>query len=283
MSKGVLVGDSVRLSNSAPLVVIGGINVIESQEQTLDAAEQFVQVCQEIGLPLIFKASFDKANRSSIESYRGPGLEAGLTTLAAVKKQFHIPVITDVHEPWQAEPVAEVVDMLQVPAFLARQTDLLAAIARTGLPVNVKKPQFMSPEQVANIQVKLEELEAGPAIFCERGTQFGYDNLVVDVLGIDVMKQVTDGAPVVVDVTHSLQRRASGERASGGRRQQFMPLARACVATGLAGIFMEAHRNPDLALCDGPSAVPFNRLYSILEQLDQIDKLVKSMPRIEIG
>jgi 2-dehydro-3-deoxyphosphooctonate aldolase (KDO 8-P synthase) len=200
----------------------------------------------------------------------------------AVKAEFGVPVITDVHEPWQANPVAEVVDVLQLPAFLARQTDLVVALARTGKVINVKKPQFLSPPQVLNIVEKIREAGSSPVILCDRGTCFGYDNLVVDMLGFGVMKKVTGNLPVIFDVTHALQQREANAAVSGGRRDQVVELARAGLATGLAGLFLEAHPDPQQAKCDGPSALPLDQLEPFLAQLKDLDDLVKSFAPLHI-
>ena len=270
-------------ANDQPMVLIGGINVLESAELAMESAAEFVRVCEQLQLPYVFKASFDKANRSSIESFRGPGLDEGLKILADVKSTHNVPVLTDVHTPEQAAPVAEVCDILQLPAFLARQTDLVAAMARTGAPINIKKPQFLSPEQMANVVAKFRESGNDQLLVCERGSAFGYDNLVVDMLGFDVMRQATGGCPLIFDVTHALQRRDSGDAASGGRRAQVLKLAKAGVAVGIAGLFLEAHPNPDEALCDGPSALPLQQLESFLEQVKAVDVLVKSQPDLSIA
>ena len=270
-------------ANDQPMVLIGGINVLESAELAMESAAQFVRVCEQLALPYVFKASFDKANRSSIESFRGPGLDEGLKILADVKSTHNVPVLTDVHTPEQAAPVAEVCDILQLPAFLARQTDLVAAMARTGAPINIKKPQFLSPEQMANVVAKFRECGNDQLMVCERGSTFGYDNLVVDMLGFDVMREVTGGCPLIFDVTHALQRRDPGDAASGGRRAQVLKLAKAGVAVGIAGLFLEAHPNPDEALCDGPSALPLQQLESFLEQVKAVDVLVKSQPDLSIA
>ncbi|MCY1233324.1 2-dehydro-3-deoxyphosphooctonate aldolase [compost metagenome] len=230
----------------------------------------------------MFKASFDKANRSSIHSFRGPGLEEGLKIFEAVKAEFGVPVITDVHEPWQARPVAEVADVLQLPAFLARQTDLVVALAKTARPVNIKKPQFLSPAQVANIVEKFKEAGNDQLILCDRGTCFGYDNLVVDMLGFGLMKRVTNDMPIIFDVTHALQQREASAAASGGRRQQVADLARSGLAVGLAGLFLEAHPDPANAKCDGPSALPLDKLEPFLTQMKAVDDLVKSFPPLTI-
>lgn len=271
-----------KISNSHKLTLIGGINVIESNELALKSCNHFVEVCERLKIPYIFKASFDKANRSSIHSYRGPGLEAGLRTFEAIKKEFNVPIITDVHEPWQAAPVAEVVDILQLPAFLARQTDLVVAMAKTGKPINIKKPQFLSPGQMANIVEKFKEAGNNNLMLCDRGTCFGYDNLVVDMLGFGVMKEACGNLPIIFDVTHALQQRESMGAASGGRRKQALDLARAGVAVGIAGLFLEAHPNPEQAKCDGPSALPLHLLEQFLTHVKAIDDAVKSLPAVEI-
>ncbi|AMD49975.1 2-dehydro-3-deoxyphosphooctonate aldolase [Bordetella holmesii F627] len=270
--------DTIRCANESPLVLFGGINVLESEDLALNACAEYVRVTQKLGIPYVFKASFDKANRSSIHSYRGPGLEAGMRIFEKVKAEFGVPVITDVHEPWQAPVVAEVADVLQLPAFLARQTDLVVALARTGKVINIKKPQFLSPSQMVHITEKFREAGNETLILCDRGTCFGYDNLVVDMLGFDVMKKTTGGLPVIFDVTHALQQRDPGGAASGGRRQQSAQLARSAMALGLAGLFLEAHPDPANALCDGPSALPLAQLEPYLAQIKAIDDLVKNLP-----
>ena len=271
----VRVGD-ITFANNAPFVLVGGVNVLESEQFTLDVAAHYAEVCAQLDIPLVFKASYDKANRSSIHSYRGPGLEKGLEILAAVKTQLNLPVITDVHTVEEAPRAAKVADIIQLPAFLARQTDLVQAMAATGAPINIKKPQFLSPEQMRNITDKFEECGNDQLLLCERGSNFGYDNLVVDMLGFGVMKRVTGGAPIIFDVTHALQRRDPGDAASGGRRAQVLELARAGMATGLSGLFLESHPDPDRALCDGPSALPLALLEPFLEQIKAIDEAVKT-------
>ncbi|GIX24530.1 MULTISPECIES: 3-deoxy-8-phosphooctulonate synthase [Caldimonas] len=278
----VAISPSIQCRNDGPFVLFGGINVLESRDLALRACEEYVRVTTKLGIPYVFKASFDKANRSSIHSYRGPGLDEGLKIFEAVKAQFGVPVLTDVHEPWQAQPVAEVVDVLQLPAFLARQTDLVVALARTGRVVNIKKPQFLSPSQVQHIVEKFREAGNENILVCDRGTCFGYDNLVVDMLGFGVMKKVTGDLPVIFDVTHALQQRDPGGAASGGRRQQVAELARAGMAVGLAGLFLEAHPNPDQAKCDGPSALPLDKLEAFLTQMKAIDELVKGFAPLQI-
>lgn len=273
---------SITFANDAPFVLIGGINVLESRDFALDAAGHYSEVCKRLNIPLVFKASFDKANRSSIHSYRGPGLEEGLKILKAVKDTHGIPVITDVHTPEQAEPAAAVCDIIQLPAFLARQTDLVEAMAGTGSVINIKKPQFLSPSQMRNVVEKFRECGNDQLLICERGTNFGYDNLVVDMLGFGVMKQCCDQLPLIFDVTHALQCRDPNGDASGGRRNQVVDLARAGLSVGLAGLFLEAHPEPDRALCDGPSALPLQDLEAFLTQLKALDTLVKSLPALNI-
>ena len=281
-SQQVKVAD-LTFGNDCPLVLIGGINVLESEQFAVDVAGTYVEVCERLGVPLVFKASYDKANRSSIHSYRGPGLDDGLRYLSAVKSRYGVPVVTDVHSPEEAAPAAAVCDMIQLPAFLARQTDLVAALAATQRPVNIKKPQFLSPEQMANVVEKFRECGNDQLLVCERGSNFGYDNLVVDMLGFGVMKQVTNGLPLVFDVTHALQRRNPGDAASGGRRHQVLELARAGVAVGVAALFLESHPNPGKALCDGPSALPLALLEPFLEQVKALDMVVKAQPNLVIS
>lgn len=275
--------NNIDVSNAKNFVLFGGINVLESKDFALRTCEEYVRVTQKLGIPYVFKASFDKANRSSIHSYRGPGLEEGLKIFEAIKSTFGVPIITDVHESWQAAPLAEVVDVLQLPAFLARQTDLVVALAKTGRVINIKKPQFLSPTQVANIVEKFKEAGNDQLILCDRGTCFGYDNLVVDMLGFGVMKKVCNDLPIIFDVTHALQQRDPLGAASGGRRQQVAELARAGLAVGLAGLFLEAHPDPDSAKCDGPSALPLDQLEPFLKQLKALDDLVKSFPALNIS
>ncbi|REJ71597.1 MAG: 3-deoxy-8-phosphooctulonate synthase [Proteobacteria bacterium] len=272
----------IDFANDKPFVLVGGVNVLESEQFAVDVAGVYQEVCQKLGIPLVFKASYDKANRSSINSFRGPGLEAGLAIFEAVKRATGLPTITDVHSPDEAAPAADVVDIIQLPAFLARQTDLVRAMAETGAVINIKKPQFLSPEQMNNIVHKFQECGNDKLILCERGSNFGYDNLVVDMLGFGVMRKTTNEVPVIFDVTHALQRRDPGDAASGGRRAQVAELARAGMATGLAGLFLESHPDPSKALCDGPSALPLAQLEPFLEQVKAVDDLVKSLPNLDI-
>lgn len=275
--------NDIQLANDLPFVLFGGMNVLESRDLAMRICEHYITVTEKLGIPYVFKASFDKANRSSIYSYRGPGLEEGMKIFVELKKQFGVKVMTDVHEAGQAQIVAEVVDVIQLPAFLARQTDLVKAMARTMAVINVKKPQFISPGQIANIVDKFREAGNHQVILCDRGSNFGYDNLVVDMLGFNVMKQVTRGCPVIFDVTHALQIRDPFGAASGGRRGQVSELARASMAVGIAGLFIEAHPNPANAKCDGPSALPLAKLEPFLGQIKAIDELVKSFPELYTG
>ena len=273
---------SISFANNAPFVLIGGVNVLESRDFALEVAGHYKQICRKLNIPLVFKASYDKANRSSIHSYRGPGPLEGLEILSEVKERHGIPVISDVHSPEQAKPAAAVCDIIQLPAFLARQTDLVEAMARTGSVINIKKPQFLSPSQMGNLVEKFRECGNDQLLICERGSNFGYDNLIVDMLGFGVMKQCCDDLPLIFDVTHALQCRDPGGVASGGRRSQIADLARAGMAVGLAGLFLEAHPDPDHARCDGPSALPLDLLEPFLQQVKAIDDLVKTLPNLTI-
>jgi 2-dehydro-3-deoxyphosphooctonate aldolase (KDO 8-P synthase) len=275
--------NNIVFSNDQPFVLIGGINVLEDVEFALNCSKHYKEVCQKLGIPLVFKASYDKANRSSIHSFRGPGLGKGLDILQAVKNEHNIPVLTDVHTPEEATKAAAVADIIQLPAFLARQTDLVTAMAKTGSIINIKKPQFLSPEQMRNIVDKFHECGNEQLLICERGTNFGYDNLVVDMLGFGVMKRTCNNIPLIFDVTHALQCREPGGAASGGRRSQVVDLAKAGMAVGLSGLFLEAHPNPDQAQCDGPSALPLNLLEPFLQQVKAVDEVVKSLPSLKIN
>ncbi len=276
----VKVGD-ITIANDAPMVLIGGLNVLEDEALALETAKVFVESCQQLAIPYIFKASFEKANRSSINSFRGPGLEKGLEILARVKSKYGVPLITDIHEPGQAAPVAEVVDILQLPAFLSRQTDLVTAIAATGKTINIKKAQFLSPPEMGNILQKFEEAGNSNLMLCERGTSFGYNNLVVDMLGFPIMKSF--GYPLIFDVTHSLQLPGGQSSSAGGRRKDVTALAKSGVAQKIAGLFLEAHTDPAKARCDGPSALPLDKLSPFLGQIKAVDDLVKSQDDIETG
>ena len=266
--------------NSLPLMLLGGMNVLESAELADEVAQAYVSTTQKLGMPYVFKASFDKANRSSIHSYRGPGIEKGLQILADIKSRYGVPIITDVHEPWQAAQAAEVADIIQLPAFLARQTDLVVAMAKTGAAINIKKPQFLAPHEMRHILSKFQEAGNDRLMLCERGSSFGYNNLIVDMLGFGDMKQT--GYPVFFDVTHALQRPGGRADSADGRRAQVAELARAGVAVGLAGLFLEAHPDPDNAKCDGPCALPLDQLEPFLTQLSQLDSLVKNFAPLTI-
>jgi len=272
MIKQVTVG-GLNVANDAPFTLFGGINVIESRDLAMKSCETYVEVTQKLGIPYVFKASFDKANRSSINSYRGPGLDEGLKIFEEIKNTFNVPIITDVHEPHQAAPVAEVVDVIQLPAFLARQTDLVVAMAKTGAAINIKKPQFLAPHEMRHIITKFKEAGNERIMLCERGSSFGYNNLVVDMLGMDDMKPM---APVIFDATHALQRPGGRTDSADGRRAQVFQLARSGMALGLGGLFLEAHPNPDVAKCDGPCALPLDKLEPYLAQMKAVDDLVKS-------
>ena len=281
MAQQIQLGD-ITFANDRPFALLGGVNVLEDLDFALRCAGHYKDVCGRLNIPLVFKASYDKANRSSIHSFRGPGLDEGMQILQAVKDTHGIPVITDVHSPEEAIVAAKVADIIQLPAFLARQTDLVRAMAETGAVINIKKPQFLSPEQMRNIVDKFRECGNEKLLLCERGTNFGYDNLVVDMLGFGVMKRTCDDLPLIFDVTHALQCRDPGGAASGGRRTQVVDLARSGMAVGLAGLFLEAHPDPAQARCDGPSALPLDQLEPFLTQVKAIDDLVKSLPALTI-
>ena len=283
MYKEIINLDNLTFSNKAPFILIGGINVLEDEEFALETASYYQEICSKLKIPLVFKASYDKANRSSIKSYRGPGIEEGLKIFKNLKEKLNIKILTDVHTPEEAKKAAEVVDIIQLPAFLARQTDLVASMALTQSIINIKKPQFLSPSQMNNIVQKFHGLGNNKILICERGTNFGYDNLVVDMLGFGVMKKTCGNIPLIFDVTHALQCRDTGGTASGGRRSQIFELAKSGIALGLAGIFLEAHPNPDKAKCDGPSALPLKLLEEFLSQLKEIDEIVKRQENIQIS
>ena len=271
--KTISVGE-LKLGNEKPFVLVGGINVIESENMALKVAETFRSITERLGIPYIFKASFDKANRSSIDSFRGPGLEKGLRILEKIKTEFNVPILTDVHEPQQAVPAAEVADILQLPAFLSRQTDLVVALAKTRAVINIKKAQFLAPLEMGNIIKKCENYGNSQLILCERGSSFGYNNLVVDMLGFSQLKDFS--YPVLFDVTHSLQRPGGLGDAAAGRRESVRELALAGLSQKIAGLFLEAHPEPEKALCDGPCALRLNQLEPFLQQMKAMDDLVKT-------
>lgn len=266
------------ISNSSKLTLMGGMNVLESRDLALKVAEEFKTTCDRYNINYIFKGSFDKANRSSLSSYRGPGLEEGLKILQEVSSTFDIPVITDFHEPHQAKSVADVCEIIQVPAFLARQTDLVQAAAETNKIIQFKKPQFLSAPEMKNVIEKCRQAGNENITLCERGNSFGYNNLVVDMLNFQIMKDL--GVPVIFDATHSLQLPGGLGNAAGGRREYLLPLAKAGLSQGIAGLFIEAHPDPDLAKCDGPCAISTDEIPAVLSQLSELDDFIKT--KIEI-
>jgi len=271
---------NIEVANDKPFVLFGGMNVLESRDLAMKIAEHYVEVTQKLNIPYVFKASFDKANRSSINSYRGPGLDEGLKIFEEIKSSFNVPIITDVHEPHQAAPVAEVVDVIQLPAFLARQTDLVVAMAKTDAIINVKKPQFLAAHEMRHIIKKFAEAGNEKVMLCERGSCYGYNNLVVDMLAMDDMKGF---APVIFDATHALQRPGGREDSADGRRAQAAQLARSGIALGIAGLFIEAHPDPSVAKCDGPCALPLDKLEPYLLQMKAVDELVKGFEPLMTG
>ncbi|MCL6519123.1 MAG: 3-deoxy-8-phosphooctulonate synthase [Armatimonadetes bacterium] len=273
MTKEINVGD-VTIGGSKPIALIAGPCVIESEDLCREIASQVKDICQVLSMGYIFKASFDKANRLSISSFRGPGLEKGLEILSRIKSEFGIPVLTDIHEAWQAAPVSEVVDVIQIPAFLCRQTDLLVAAAKTGKPLNIKKAQFLAPSDVGNLVEKAKSAGNENILLTERGTTFGYGNLVVDMRSLVIMRET--GCPVVFDATHSVQRPGGLGMASGGDPQFVPHLVRAACAVGIDALFLEVHPNPSKALSDAATMLQLDSLKVILEQAKAIDKLVKT-------
>lgn len=278
MQKTIKVGN-IPVANDKPFTLFGGMNVLESRDLALEVAEAYVKVTEKLGIPYVFKASFDKANRSSIYSFRGPGLDEGVRILEEVKETFHVPVITDVHEPQQCAPAAEVADIIQLPAFLSRQTDLVQAMAATQAVINIKKAQFLAPQEMGHILKKFEEAGNTKLMLCERGTSFGYNNLIVDMLGFRVMK--TFSYPVIFDVTHALQQPGGLATSAGGRREAVTELARAGLSQGISGLFLEAHPDPSKAKCDGPCALPLAMLEPFLSQMKAVDDLIKSLPELD--
>ena len=270
---------AIEIANDKPFVLFGGVNVLESRDLAMRCCEEYVRVTDKLGIPYVFKASFDKANRSSVSSYRGPGLEEGMRIFEDVKAAFGVPLLTDVHEPQQAASVAAVCEVIQLPAFLSRQTDLVVAMAKTGAVINIKKAQFLAPQEMQHILSKCVEAGNDQLILCERGSSFGYNNLVVDMLGFGIMKQFQ--YPVFFDVTHALQMPGGRADSAGGRRGQVTDLAKAGLSQGLAGLFLEAHPDPDNAKCDGPCALRLDKLEPFLTQLKQLDELVKNFAPIE--
>ncbi len=277
----VFVGN-IRFSNSTNFCLIGGINVLEDYDSTLYAAKHYQEVCKKLNIDLVFKASYEKANRSSINSYTGPGLKDGILILSKIKEKLDIPIISDVHLPDEVDIASKVCDVIQLPAFLARQTSLIKAMAKSTCVINIKKPQFISPSQMFNIVDKFKQYGKQDLLICERGTSFGYDNLVVDFLGIGVMKKSCGDLPIVFDVTHSLQCREASSEVSGGRRSQLFDLAKSGIATKISGLFLESHNDPEIAKCDGPSALPLSKLEEFLIPLKEIDHLIKKQKDLKI-
>ena len=261
------------IGNAEPMTLMGGVNVLESESIAMTVAEQFARAASDFNVNWIFKGSFDKANRSSISSYRGPGIDEGLKILEKIKNTFDVPVITDIHESSQANQVAEICDIIQIPAFLCRQTDLVIAAAQTNKIIQFKKPQFLSAPEMKNVIEKCIEAGNSQIILCERGNSFGYNNLVVDMLNFQIMKNLN--VPVIFDATHSLQLPGGLGNAAGGRREFLLPLAKAGLSQGIAGLFLEAHPNPDEAKCDGPCAIAADAIYSVISQLSALDTFIK--------
>jgi 2-dehydro-3-deoxyphosphooctonate aldolase (KDO 8-P synthase) len=265
-----------KLGNGNPLFIIAGPCVIESEDIVLHTAERLKEICSRTGLPLLFKRSYDKANRTSLSSFRGPGLEKGIRILFDLRNKLKVPVISDIHSVEEVKPAAEVLDALQIPAFLCRQTDLVLAASNTGKPVNIKKGQFLSPWDVKNIIDKFVSTGNRNLFITERGVSFGYNNLVVDFRGLPVMRSF--GHPVIFDVTHSLQLPGGMGKSSGGQREFAEPLARAAVAVGVDGLFMEVHPEPEKALCDGPNMIRLDEVETILKNMKTIDESVRNLP-----
>ncbi len=265
---------NITFSNDLPFVLIGGPCQLESMDHTIDLAGKIVEITKKLNIPYVFKASFDKANRTSISGARGVGLEKAIDIFKEVKKQFSCPVITDVHEPGQCALVAQVVDMLQIPAFLCRQTDLVVAAAKTGKPLNIKKGQFLAPWDMKNVVTKADQSGNTNVLVTERGVSFGYNTLVVDMRSLPIMAQQT-GCPVVIDATHSVQQPGGQGTSTGGQREFAPVLARAAVAVGVAGVFIETHQDPDKSPSDGPNMIPLAELEGVLASLKAIDQLIK--------
>ena len=271
----------IKLSNKEDFVLIAGLNVLEDGNTIKEVVEECKQVTEELDIPFIFKASYDKANRSSFDSFRGPGVDEGLDILKKIKVDYRVPVISDVHTSEEIFKASKVLDLLQIPAFLCRQTDLLFSAASTGLPINIKKGQFLSPSEVENIIDKFKHFGNENILLCERGTSFGYKNLIVDMMGLAQLKNYQ--YPVIFDVTHSLQEPGGGGNITSGRRTYVLDLAKSAMSIGLAGLFLEVHPDPDLAKCDGPCALPLKHLREFLVQIKSIDALVKSFSDIKIN
>lgn len=268
------------IGNNENLSLMGGMNVLESRDIAMNVAEEFVKASEALNINYIFKGSYDKANRSSINSFRGPGLEEGLKILQEIRDTFNIPVITDIHEPDQAKPVSEICEIVQIPAFLARQTDLVTAAAKTNSIIQFKKPQFLSAPEMKNTIEKCISAGNEKITLCERGNSFGYNNLIVDTLNFQILKNLSK--PVIFDVTHSLQLPGGLGNAAGGRREFLLSLAKAGISQGIAGLFLEAHPNPDEAKCDGPCALKLDMVKPFLKQIKELDDFVKSQETFKI-
>ncbi len=272
----------INIGKSKKISIIGGVNVLDDIDEAIEIGLKFKESCDKNKISYVFKASFDKANRTSFNSYRGPGFSKGLEMLREIKNVLEVPVLTDIHETFQANVAAEVCDMLQLPAFLARQTDLIQALANTGKPINIKKPQFIAPDQIKFIVQKFANFGCEDIVVCERGSMFGYNQQIVDIIGLEIIKEQAN-KPVCVDITHALQFRNEGGSSSGGRRKYALNLAKAVTATSVDALFIEAHRNPDLAKCDGASAIPHNLIPEFIDQICEVDNLVKNQNIIQIG
>ena len=273
----VLSLNNFKIGNQESMTLMGGVNVLESDSVVMKVAEKFAETTARLKINWIFKGSYDKANRSSIASYRGPGLEEGLRMLEKVKSEFDVPIVTDIHEPSQAEPVSNVSDVIQIPAFLCRQTDLVTAAANTQRIIQFKKPQFLSAIEMKNVIEKCIQAGNKNIILCERGNSYGYNNLVVDMLNFQIMKDL--GVPVIFDATHSLQLPGGLGNAAGGRREYLLPLAKAGISQGIAGLFIEAHPDPDSAKCDGPCAISTDDIPNVLDKLSKLDEFVKNQDK----
>ena len=272
----------ISIGKTKKLTIIGGINVLKDIDEAVEIGTIFKEACEKNKIAYVFKASFDKANRTSFDGYRGPGFREGLEMLREIKNILKVPILTDIHETYQVSKAAEVCDMLQLPAFLARQTDLIQSLANSGKPINIKKPQFISPDQIKFIVQKFSKFGCEDVVICERGSMYGYNQQIVDIVGLEVIKEQTS-KPVCVDITHSLQFRNEGGSSSNGRRKYALNLAKAVTATSIDALFIEAHQNPDLAKCDGASAIPSNVIEEFIDQICMIDKLVKNQDIIQIN
>ena len=272
----------IPIGKDKSITIIGGINVLQDLDEAIEIGMKFKEACKKNKISFVFKASFDKANRTSFDGYRGPGFCKGLKMLREIKNLLGVPILTDIHEPNQANKAAEVCDMLQLPAFLARQTDLIKALANTGKPINIKKPQFISPDQIKFIVQKFSKFGCEDVVVCERGSMYGYNQQIIDIVGLEIIKEQTN-KPVCVDITHALQYRNEGGSSSSGRRKYALKLAKAVTATSIDALFLEAHPKPDNAKCDGPCAIPADLIPKFIDQVCKIDNLVKNQDIIYLG